>query len=235
MVPASNQVAVRCRGIAKNFAQGGHATRALDSVDLELRLGEITFIVGPSGSGKTTLLSIIGGILSPDDGELDVLGVPLRQLPPGKLVRFRGVNVGFVFQQFNLIPSLTAVENAALPLIIAGRSERDANAAASELLCRLGLQSQLSMFPRDMSVGQQQRISIARALVHNPRLVVSDEPTAALDADSSHVVMEILRTLAVTDSRAVLVVTHDSRIFRTGDRVLRMEDGRMVSEEDVYS
>jgi putative ABC transport system ATP-binding protein len=233
VIPASNRVAVRCRGITKNFAQGGHATRALECVDLELRLGEITFIVGPSGSGKTTLLSIIGGILSADDGELDVLGVPLRQLRAVELVRFRAVNVGFVFQQFNLIPSLTAVENAALPLIIAGRNERAANAMASELLCRLGLQPQLSMFPRDMSVGQQQRISIARALVHSPRLVVSDEPTAALDADSSHVVMDILRNLAVTDNRAVLVVTHDSRIFRTGDRVLRMEDGRMVLGEDV--
>lgn len=235
VIPVPNRVAVRCRGIAKYFVHGEHRTRALEGIDLEMLSGEITFIVGPSGSGKTTLLSVVGGILSPDEGEVDVLGVPLCNIRPVDLVRFRALNVGFIFQQLNLIPSLTAVENAAVPLIIAGMSERAANAAASELLCRLGLESHLSMLPRELSVGQQQRIAIARALVHSPRLVVSDEPTAALDANSSRVVMDILRKLVVTNDRAVLVVTHDSRIFRTGDRVLRMEDGRMVPGQEVQA
>jgi putative ABC transport system ATP-binding protein len=228
---ATSQPAVACRNVTKEFGQGDSRTLTLRGIDLDVRPGEITLLVGPSGCGKTTLISIVAGILDPTAGSVSVLGTELTALSPTQKVRFRGEHIGFVFQQYNLLPSLTAVENAAVPLLIAGVPRRAALARARALLVELGLESRADALPSQLSGGQQQRVAIARALVHQPRLLVADEPTAALDAHSGQAVMELLRRIALQPDRAVIVVTHDSRVFGFGDRIVGMEDGRIVSVE----
>jgi putative ABC transport system ATP-binding protein len=225
-------VAVVCRGVTKEFGAADARTWALRGADLEVKPGQFTLLVGPSGCGKTTLISIIAGLLTPSAGAVEVLGQDLGQLSGGGLVRFRQQHIGFVFQQYNLLPALTAAENAAIPLIIAGRPRRQAVAAAASLLQAMGLGDRLHALPSELSGGQQQRVAIARALVHEPRLLVCDEPTAALDATSGHMVMELLRRVAVQPDRAVIVVTHDNRIFAFGDRIVSMSDGRVEGIED---
>ena len=231
IIAAPPTLAVRCRGVTKEFGQGESRTRALAGVDLDVAGGEMTLLVGPSGCGKTTLLSIIAGLLEPTRGEVVVLGQNLTAMSGGRKVKFRGDNIGFVFQQYNLLPALTAAENAAVPLLIAGRPRNQAVARAGELLTRLGMGPRLHALPSQLSGGQQQRVAIARALIHEPRLLVCDEPTAALDAHSGQAVMELLTQVAVQPGRAVLVVTHDNRIFKVGRRVIAMSDGRVVSSE----
>lgn len=227
-----NNTAVVCRGISKVFGEGATRVAALRGVDLDVRAGEMTLLVGPSGCGKTTLLSVIAGILDPTEGNVWVLGHDLGAMPQRDVVKFRGENIGFVFQQFNLLPALTAVENAAVPLIINGMPRRKAVDRAAELLDVLGLSRRSKAFPAEMSGGEQQRVAIARALTHNPRLLVCDEPTSALDAKNGHLIMEKLHETAVHPDRAVIVVTHDSRIFEFGGRIARMEDGRVISTEE---
>ena len=185
----------------------------------------MTLLVGPSGCGKTTLISIIAGLLDATAGEVMVLGHDRRQLRGDKLVKFRAVNVGFVFQQYRLLPALTAAENVAVPLIIAGVPRWPAVTRAAEILDLIGLGSKVRATPDQLSGGQQQRVAIARALVHEPKLLVCDEPTAALDAQSGRRVMQLLRDTAVQPGRAVLVVTHDGRVFEFGERVIEMSDG----------
>jgi putative ABC transport system ATP-binding protein len=218
-------LAVACRGVTKEFVQGDTRTLALRGIDLEVFAGEMTLLVGPSGCGKTTLISIVAGLLDPTRGEVDVLGTNLTRLSGRGKVAFRGEHIGFVFQQYNLLPSLTAAENAAVPLLIAGRPRRQAVARAADLLGQLGLADKVNALPAHLSGGQQQRVAIARALVHEPRLLVCDEPTAALDAHAGQNVMELLRRVAVQPDRAVIVVTHDNRVFRFGDRIVHMSDG----------
>ncbi|MFM7843169.1 MAG: ABC transporter ATP-binding protein [Planctomycetota bacterium] len=225
-------VAVSCRGLTKDFGSGETCTRALTGVDLEIYLGQMTLLVGPSGCGKTTLISIIAGLLDATQGELQVLGQDLRQLRGGRLVRFRARQIGFVFQQYNLLPSLTAAENAAVPLIIGGTSRRRAVQRAEQLLESVGLGSKCRSLPNQLSGGQQQRVAIARALIHEPRLLVCDEPTAALDAQSGQRIMELLRSVAIRAERSVLVVTHDSRVLEFGDRLVYMSDGRIERIEE---
>jgi putative ABC transport system ATP-binding protein len=225
------ELAVSCRSVTKEFGQGDSRTLSLRGVDLDVQPGEITLLVGPSGCGKTTLISVVAGILEPTAGTVSVLGAELTRMSGAEKVRFRGANVGFVFQQYNLLPSLTAAENAAVPLLIAGTPRRQALARARALLVELGLENRADALPSQMSGGQQQRVAIARALVHEPRLLVCDEPTAALDAQAGHAVMELLRRIALQPNRAVIVVTHDSRAFSFGDRIVHMEDGRIVSVE----
>jgi putative ABC transport system ATP-binding protein len=162
---------------------------------------------------------------------VEVLGEELRGLTGGRLVDFRGINLGFVFQQYNLLPSLTAAENAAIPLLALGKPRREAVKKAGDLLCQLGLSGRLDSYPAQLSGGQQQRVAIARALVHQPRLLVCDEPTAALDAESGRVAMGQLREVAVHPGRAVIVVTHDSRVFDFGERIVHMDDGRIERVE----
>jgi putative ABC transport system ATP-binding protein len=220
--------AVRCENVEKVFGSGDTAVRALRGVDWDVPLGEISMLVGQSGCGKTTLLSVITGLLDASVGSVEVLGERLQELKGSRANEFRLANIGFIFQQYNLLPALTAAENAAVPLFAANVARREATERGRELLNTLGLGNRVDALPRDLSGGQQQRVAIARALIHEPRLVVCDEPTAALDAHSGHAVMEILHDVAVSPERAVVVVTHDNRIFEFAHSITHMEDGRIV-------
>ncbi|MCE9629611.1 MAG: ABC transporter ATP-binding protein [Planctomycetia bacterium] len=222
-------LAIRIRGVTKDFGAGGSLTRALRGVDLDVPYGEMLMLVGPSGCGKTTLVSIVAGTLEPTAGEVVVLGQDLVAMRRGAKVRFRRENVGFVFQSYNLLPSLTAVENAAVPLLIAGWRRSRAVDAAADVLDTLGLGDRLASLPSELSGGQQQRVAIARALVHSPRLLVCDEPTSALDAENGRITMELIQRIAVQPDRAVVVVTHDARVYSFADRIASMEDGRIDS------
>jgi putative ABC transport system ATP-binding protein len=222
------QVAVRCRKVAKDFSDGESSLRVLHEIDAEFAAGELSLLVGPSGCGKTTLLSIIAGILSATHGVVDVFGETVTALKGDALCRFRLHSIGFIFQQYNLMPSLTAAENTAVPLAAAGIKRHEAIERAKAMLARLDLSAHVNKLPSQLSGGQQQRVAIARALINAPRLIVCDEPTAALDAKSGHRVMELLREVAIAPDRACIVVTHDSRIFDLADRIVTMEDGRIV-------
>jgi putative ABC transport system ATP-binding protein len=223
--------AILCRGIEKSFGEGQARTKVLRGVDIHLAMGRMAMLVGPSGCGKTTLISVIAGLLNSDAGTLEVLGRKMAEMRPSQLVEFRRSSLGFVFQQFNLLPSLTAVENAAVPLFTAGWNWSAAVKKAQVLLEELGMGERLHALPNKLSGGQQQRVALARALVHEPRLVICDEPTSALDASTGHRVMELLSAAALREDRAVVVVTHDSRIFEFADEIISMEDGRVQSVE----
>jgi putative ABC transport system ATP-binding protein len=223
----TRSTAVRCTGIVRDFGDGGQTTRVLHGIDLEVQLGELLMLVGQSGCGKTTLISIIGGILGATAGEVSVFDQPLSALKGADLVRFRLKHMGFIFQQYNLLPTLTAAENACVPLAAMGMARKPALARARNLLERLGLGPHADKLPNQLSGGQQQRVAIARALVHAPRLVICDEPTAALDAASGRQVVELIRDVAVTPNCACVVVTHDNRIFENASRIVEMEDGRV--------
>jgi len=223
--------AVIAKGISKWFGEGETRVQALRGLDLEIGMGELSMLVGPSGCGKTTLVSVIAGLLEASEGELEVLGERPPGLAPNDQILFRRRNLGFVFQQFNLLPALTAAENAAVPLFIAGRERGKAVAQAEGLLAQLGMASRAHARPAELSGGQQQRVAIARALIHDPRLVVCDEPTSALDAEAGHAVMELLMRIAVREDRAVIIVTHDSRVLEFANTIARMEDGHITQVE----
>jgi len=222
--------AVQARNIVMEFRSEGLSARVLHGVDLTTNLGQLTMLVGPSGCGKTTLLSILSGTLRPTGGEVDVLGKTITSMGDGEKVRFRRQHIGFIFQQYNLLPALTAAENAATPLVTAGMPLKQAAERARVVLEDLGMGPHADKLPRQLSGGQQQRVAIARAIVHNPCLVVCDEPTAALDAKTGQHVMELLKTAAADANRGVLVVTHDNRIYQYADRIVAMEDGRIVGD-----
>ncbi|PYU90878.1 MAG: ABC transporter ATP-binding protein [Acidobacteria bacterium] len=223
--------AVVCRRIEKWFGAGEARVHALRGVDLEIRMGELAMLVGPSGCGKTTLLSVIAGLLDSNGGDLEVLGETPARMGKQERILFRRRNLGFVFQQYNLLPSLTAAENVAVPLLAAGMNRNEAAGEATRLLAQLGMGERASSLPVQLSGGQQQRVALARALVHKPRLIVCDEPTAALDAKTGHTVMELLAKVAVSPDRAVIVVTHDSRVFEFADTIAHMDDGRIETVE----
>jgi len=225
--------AVRARGIVKSFGTGDTQVTVLRGIDLDVYLGEMLLLVGESGGGKTTLLSAIAGILDIDAGDIDVLGVPLSSLPPGKRTAFRGQTMGFVYQQFNLLPALTAAENVAVPLLIQKISHHEAVRRARAMLDRVGLGDRSDFLPKNLSGGQQQRVAVARALVNEPRLLICDEPTAALDGLNGQKIMELLREVGRSSHRCVVVVTHDSRIFHFGDRIAKLTDGRIVGIEPI--
>jgi len=229
----SSETAVQCRGVRKEFGNGGGKVLALRGVDLDVGYGAMTLLVGPSGCGKTTLLSVIAGLLNSNGGEVKVLGERIERLPGRRQILFRRENLGFVFQQYNLLPALTAAENAAVPLLAAGTPKRKAVEKAKHLLATLGMGERMNALPKQLSGGEQQRVALARALIHEPRLLVCDEPTASLDAETGHAVMELLAAEAVRPDRAVIVVTHDNRIFSFADAIARMDDGRIVNVESA--
>jgi putative ABC transport system ATP-binding protein len=222
---------IACRDVVKTYGSGNAEVHALRGVDLDVYPGELTMLVGPSGCGKTTLLSVIAGILRPTRGSVIALDTDLTRLSSWRRTAFRRQNVGFVFQQFNLLPALTAAENAAVPLVIQGYSRWRALAEAKELLDKMGMSDRVNNLPGQLSGGQQQRVAIARALVHHPHLLVCDEPTSALDAKTGHTILELLRTIAIEGDRAVIIVTHDSRIFEFADTLAKMDDGHIESIE----
>ncbi|MEZ6142763.1 MAG: ABC transporter ATP-binding protein [Zavarzinella sp.] len=217
--------AVRCHGVTKDFGSGDTRVQVLRGVDMEARYGELTLLVGPSGCGKTTLISLICGLLDVTGGTIDVLNAPLSRMRGNQRTNFRSENIGFVFQQYNLLPALNAAENAAIPLIIRGVKRKKAVEHATEVLQSVGLGDKVRSYPNQLSGGQQQRVAIARALVHEPRLLVCDEPTAALDGKSGQTVMQLLTAVACKPDRVVIVVTHDSRVYHFGDRMISMNDG----------
>lgn len=223
-------VAVSVTHLNKQFPAGDSIVHVLDDITLQVNLGELTMLVGPSGCGKTTLISIMSGILSPSTGDVSVMGQSLNQMKDREKVLFRRHNIGFIFQQYNLLPALTASENAAMPLIAAGIANDLAIAQAKTVLNQIGMSSQVDKLPNQLSGGQQQRVAIARSLVHSPKLIVCDEPTAALDAKTGGEVMRILRGVANDSGRSVLIVTHDNRIHRFADRIIEMNDGRIVGD-----
>ncbi len=226
--PTSPKPVVDVRGVDKSFGDGPDKIHVLKKVNLQAFTGEILMLVGPSGCGKTTLLSAIAGTLKIEAGHINVFGNALEALSGGALTRFRAEKIGFIFQQFNLIPTLSIAENVSVPLLIQGASNRTALMKAREALERVGLGKRWKERPGKLSGGQQQRVSIARALVHEPPLVICDEPTASLDAQNGEIVLDLFSQVARSPDRAVIIVTHDNRIFSYADRIARMDDGEIV-------
>jgi putative ABC transport system ATP-binding protein len=224
----SNNIAVHCEHVTKTYGTGSAAVTALRGIDLDVRSGELMMLVGPSGCGKTTLISVIAGILDQDSGECRVFGQDFKSMSQREKTRYRGETIGFVFQSFNLLPTLTSAENVSVPLLINGESRHSALRKAKEILVRVGLGDRGNSMPAKLSGGQQQRVAIARALVHDPKLIVCDEPTSALDHETGHTVMELLKDVALKNDRSLIIVTHDARIFEFADRIARMDDGRVV-------
>ncbi|MBF0183122.1 MAG: ABC transporter ATP-binding protein, partial [Magnetococcales bacterium] len=229
VTPPPSAPAVFCRQLSKIFGSGDNQVHALRGIDLQIEQGELMMLVGPSGCGKTTLISVIAGILDASGGECQVLGQDLNSLDASARTRWRGQQIGFVFQAYNLIPSLNAAENVAIPLLVQKMARREAIEQAAAMLQRVGLADRRHALPAQLSGGQQQRVAIARALVHQPRLVVCDEPTSALDHVTGHQVMELLREVASSANRSLIVVTHDARIFSFADLCGRGFDHRMAA------
>ncbi len=224
--------AVRCTNVVKIYDTGGQRVTALNGINLDIAVGELMMLVGPSGCGKTTLISVIAGILDQDDGRCELFGENLLTMRSKDKLNFRAHNIGFVFQAFNLLPSLNAAENVSVPLIINGMKRSAAERIAITLLERVGLGERWQSLPSELSGGQQQRVAIARALVHNPRLIVCDEPTSALDHETGRNVMSLLKDVAMHKDRTLVIVTHDARIFDFADRIAEMDDGHIVKVQD---
>lgn len=222
------ETAVQLRGVTKSYGEGEARVTALRGIDLDIGAGELMMLVGPSGCGKTTLISVIAGILDQDSGSCSVFGRDLLAMRGMTKARFRGETVGFVFQAFNLLPALNAAENVSIPLLLRGVARKEALDRSRAMLERVGLGERWKSRPAQLSGGQQQRVAIARSLVHEPRLIVCDEPTSSLDHQTGANVMEIMREVALSGSRTLVVVTHDARIFEYADRIAAMDDGRIT-------
>lgn len=219
--------AIVAEGIEMTFESGKQYFPVLKGIDLLIKSGDIQLLMGPSGSGKTTLLSILAGLLTPTEGQVYLLGQEITTMSKEKLAKFRLHNVGFIFQGFNLFPALTAAENVELVLNYKGITGQSARKQARLLLEQVELSNCINQKPSDLSGGQKQRVAIARAIAGNPKLIMADEPTAALDSQSGHNVIQLLRTLAKEQGSTVLMVTHDPRIIDVADRVAYLEDGML--------
>ncbi len=217
--------------VVKVLGEGAGSVKALKGVSFELAPGELTLLMGPSGSGKTTLLSIMGCILAPTSGTVTVAGTVTSGLLPEELAELRRKHMGFIFQSYNLFPTLTALENVKIALDVRGVKGFKAASRSEEVLRQVGLGDRLMNYPRNLSGGEQQRVAVARAIVSSPSIVLADEPTAALDSENGHAVMELLARIAHEQGRCVLAVTHDPRTLSYADRVVRIEDGLIVGEE----
>ena len=217
--------------VAKELGEDAGKVLAVKGVTLSLYPGEFTLLMGPSGSGKTTLVSMLGCILSPTSGSIVIAGQETTGMKPDKLARLRREQIGFIFQSYNLFPTLTALENVALALDIRGVPWSEAKRRAAAALQSVSLEHRYNSYPKRMSGGEQQRVAVARAIVGRPSLVLADEPTAALDSENGHAVMELLAEITHKEQRAVLAVTHDPRTLRYADRILKIEDGRIVDDD----
>lgn len=219
-----------CKNLQKVYQSSAGSFEALKDVNIQVHQNELLMLVGPSGAGKTTLLSIMAGILSQTGGECEVLSRPINQLEEKERTVFRGKHIGFVFQSFNLIPSLTALENVSVPLLIHGMNKREALDRSMEILETLGLGDRASDFPPHFSGGQLQRISIARGCVHRPKIILCDEPTSFLDHENGSKVMELMKKIQKRDQSTFVIVTHDPRIFDFADRIVEINDGVIKTE-----
>jgi putative ABC transport system ATP-binding protein len=221
-------MAIEAQDLVKAFGAGTRRMPVVRDVSLEVAAGQIVFLVGPSGSGKTTLLSILGCLLRPDAGKVEVLGREITRLPPQALTDFRREHVGFVFQTFNLFPTLSALDNVSLALAMRGQPRAQAVAQAAAALAQVGLAKRAHLRPAQLSTGECQRVAVARALATNPALLFADEPTASLDAENGQTVMLLLTELVRRRGTSLVVVTHDKRIYSYADRILYLEDGLLT-------
>lgn len=227
MINQVSALAISAENVSKTFKTGDTQIHALKNVDFEARMGELLMIVGPSGCGKTTLLSVIAGTLHFESGEITVLDRKLSSMSDDKITEFRRQNIGFIFQHYHLIKTLSCLENVSIPLLLNRVPEKEALERAALMLEEVGLKGREFDPPQKLSGGQQQRVAIARALVHSPQLVICDEPTAALDAETGVKILELMRTIVKTPGRTVIIVTHDNRIFKYADRIVKMDDGKI--------
>jgi ABC-type antimicrobial peptide transport system, ATPase component len=216
--------------IGKFYGVGAGRFQALAAVNLAIAGGELTLLTGPSGSGKTTLLSILGCMLTPSSGTVRVHGHSTTGRKPEQLAKLRRDYIGFVFQSYHLFPTLTAIDNVRIALDIRGENAKQSTQKAAEVLAIVGLENKAGSYPRELSGGEQQRVAIARAIVGDPSVILADEPTAALDAENGRAVMAVLARVAKDPARGVLVVTHDPRIEEFADRIVCIEDGRIISD-----
>jgi putative ABC transport system ATP-binding protein len=226
-----NAPVIEARKVGKVLGAGAGQVRALKDIDLSISGGKLTVLMGPSGSGKTTLLSILGCMLAPSEGSVFICGDATQGAGAERLASIRRQHIGFVFQTFHLFPTLTAEENVRLALDIRGEQPSRAKSKSRDVLERVGLGHKTGAFPRDLSGGEQQRVAIARAIVAEPSAILADEPTAALDSGNGQAIMTILAGIARDHGRAVLVVTHDTRLLEFADRILYIEDGTLTHEE----
>lgn len=223
----NKEIVFELQNITKTYGKGRTAVHAVDSASLSIKKGEVILIMGPSGSGKTTLLSIAGGLLKPTKGKVNLNNVNIAKLTEKTLPTIRLKQIGFIFQSFNLLSALNALENVKLILKLDGVKEKEAHKIAADLLTDLGLSERLTHLPKQLSGGEKQRVAIARALINNPDIILADEPTANLDSKSGHNVMELLRKIAKEQGKALIIVSHDTRIRDIADRVLWLEDGKL--------
>lgn len=230
-VPAEANIAIRVAGLSKAYRRGSTVTPVLQDLKLDVPRGKCVFLAGPSGSGKSTLLSILGCILSPDVGSVEVLGRNIGRLTRSERAQLRLNEIGFVFQRYHLIRGLTAISNTIVPQTLLDVPADEAKRKAAELLRMLGLGDRINSLPNNLSTGQCQRVALARALINDPQLILADEPTAALDATNGQLVMQLLRKLATECGKTVLVVTHDSRVFKYADTIHRLEGGKIIRSE----
>lgn len=226
---ANNNVIIRTRGVSKELPLGSHTIHALRGVDMDIYAGEVVSIIGPSGSGKSTLLGLIGGLDTPTHGTIEIDGVDITRMNEDQLTEIRNEKIGFIFQFFNLIPTLTALENVALPVQFARKRRFDPDKRARELLSMLGMGDRMRHRPSELSGGQQQRVAIARALANNPPLLLADEPTGNLDTESGSMVMEALQTIREQSGTTVIIVTHDPQLAARADRIIKLVDGMVVN------
>lgn len=224
--------AIILNSINKSFGEDEYKNQVLFDINLNIQKGKINFIVGPSGCGKTTLISIIAGILNQDSGQVELLGIKQNKLKEQEKSIFRKENIGFIFQQFNLVPTISVIENVAIPLLIQGKRFQEALRRASEILKQVGLGDKEKSLPKNLSGGQQQRVAIARALINQPQIIICDEPTASLDGQTGNTIMELLYKIAKANNTTVIIVTHDNRIYNYADTIIEMEDGRIKNVQE---
>lgn len=226
-----NQITIECKNITKRFGKAQTQIQPLCGINLVAHENELIMLMGPSGSGKTTLISIIGGILQQSEGECVVLNKSINSMIEEEKTKFRGQNIGFMFQYFNLIPTLSAIENASIPLILNGLPREQAMEEGKKFLAAVGLDRQAYYKPNDLSGGEQQRVSLVRACVHHPKIILCDEPTSFLDHERGKQIMELLQKIKTENNCTLIVVTHDTRILSFADRIIEIEDGMLKMQK----